>query len=281
MGDLEPLNSWQSNFHSSARPGCRHGRCSHDPHRDCPAFSAVPSCAARLIHPALDILRPRRTTRIGIWRRKTRKGERAKRVKGTSLHYKSTQSGTFDILPRFYDILFTIHSIQDALRTFFQPIKNDDARLDFYTMYKEDTEYDINYVKKYDEDLNTTLIFVCFAPSVPVSYLTQPRRWVCSPPSVLLSSSTSTRASNSIRTSNPQLSSAQSSSPSINPPFRARLPSFHPPRRILLPRSSRSPPSCTRESGDPAVCCIRRNVGEAVAQPILAEHRRVDDRALR
>jgi len=44
---------------------------------------------------------------------------------------------------------------------FFLPIKNDDARLDFYTMYKKEAmEYDTDYVKKYDEDLNTTLIFV-------------------------------------------------------------------------------------------------------------------------
>jgi len=51
--------------------------------------------------------------------------------------------------------------LQDALRTFFHPIKTDDARVDFYTMYKrEATEYDADYVKKYDEDLNTTLIFV-------------------------------------------------------------------------------------------------------------------------
>jgi len=52
-------------------------------------------------------------------------------------------------------------SFQDALRTFFQPIKNDDARLDFYAVYKKEAvEYDTDYVKKYDEDLNTTLIFV-------------------------------------------------------------------------------------------------------------------------
>ena len=52
-------------------------------------------------------------------------------------------------------------SFQDALRTFFQPIKTNDPRLDFYTIYnREATEYDLDYVKKYDEDLNTTLIFV-------------------------------------------------------------------------------------------------------------------------
>jgi len=41
------------------------------------------------------------------------------------------------------------------------PLKSDEARTDFYTVYKrESTEYDTNYVKKYDEDLNTTLVFV-------------------------------------------------------------------------------------------------------------------------
>jgi len=44
---------------------------------------------------------------------------------------------------------------------YFQPIKNDDPRLDFYTMYKRETmEYDTDYMQKYNEDLNTTLIFV-------------------------------------------------------------------------------------------------------------------------
>ena len=49
----------------------------------------------------------------------------------------------------------TGRSFQDALRAFFQPIKTDDPRVDFYTMYKrEATEYDANYIKKYDDDLN-------------------------------------------------------------------------------------------------------------------------------
>ena len=64
-------------------------------------------------------------------------------------------------LHRFDYVPLNELSFQDALRTFFQPIKNDDARLDFYTMYKKEAvEYDTDYVKKYDEDLNTTLIFV-------------------------------------------------------------------------------------------------------------------------
>lgn len=41
------------------------------------------------------------------------------------------------------------------------PLKSDEARTDFYNVYKrESTEYDTNYVKKYEEDLNTTLVFV-------------------------------------------------------------------------------------------------------------------------
>ena len=57
----------------------------------------------------------------------------------------------------------TPNSIQEALRMYLQPIKNDDPQLDFYTMYKRETvEYDTEYMQKYNEDLNTTLIFVRF-----------------------------------------------------------------------------------------------------------------------
>jgi hypothetical protein len=57
----------------------------------------------------------------------------------------------------------TLQSIQEALRMYFQPIKNDDLKLDFYTMYKrETTDYDTEYMAKHNEDLNTTLIFVRF-----------------------------------------------------------------------------------------------------------------------
>ena len=53
------------------------------------------------------------------------------------------------------------NSFRDALRSFFQQIRTEDPRLDFYAVYKrEATEFDLDYVKKYDEDLNTTLIFV-------------------------------------------------------------------------------------------------------------------------
>ena len=61
----------------------------------------------------------------------------------------------------------TLLSIQEALRMYFQPIKHDDPKIDFYTMYKrEATEYDTEYMAKHNEDLNTTLIFVRFC--VPV-----------------------------------------------------------------------------------------------------------------
>jgi len=54
-----------------------------------------------------------------------------------------------------------LDSIQEALRMYFQPIKNDDPQFDFYTMYKRETmEYDTEYMQKHNEDLNTTLIFV-------------------------------------------------------------------------------------------------------------------------
>ena len=61
----------------------------------------------------------------------------------------------------------------------FQPIKNDDPRVDFYTMYKrETTEYDKDFMDKYDEDLDTTLIFVrfcvpCIAIIISVDHTTQ------------------------------------------------------------------------------------------------------------
>jgi len=57
----------------------------------------------------------------------------------------------------------TPDSIQEALRMYLRPMKNDDPRLDFFTMYKRETmEYDTDYMQKHNEDLNTTLIFVRF-----------------------------------------------------------------------------------------------------------------------
>ena len=141
----------------------------------------------------------------------------------------------------------TGRSLQDALRTFFQPIKTDDPRVDFYTMYKrEATEYDTYYVKKYDEDLNITLIFVRRSSSVPANCLTGPRRRVCSLPSARRSLSMSTRTSNQIQATNPWPSSAPSFSLSISLPSLARPPLSHLLQKIRRARSSPPPGSCMR-----------------------------------
>ena len=77
-------------------------------------------------------------------------------------HYKLIRNGAPHPFSSPDSCPLTGPSIHDALRNFIPPIKTDDPRVDFYTMYKrESTEYDADYVKKYDEDLNTTLIFVC------------------------------------------------------------------------------------------------------------------------
>ena len=93
--------------------------------------------------------------------------KRAKRMRSDPHRYKTIQSGMFHTLHCLCCCTLTGRSFQDALRSFFQPIKTDDPRVDFYTMYKrEATEYDADYIKKYDEDLNTTLIFVRCPPPI-------------------------------------------------------------------------------------------------------------------
>ena len=56
------------------------------------------------------------------------------------------------------DILSSLHS---ALKEFFDPLRTNDSRTDFFAMYRrESEEFDRDYAGKYDEDLNTSLIFV-------------------------------------------------------------------------------------------------------------------------
>ena len=72
-------------------------------------------------------------------------------------NYKSIQNGTLTPFRHLDSCPLTGPSIQDALRNFIPPIKTGDPRVDFYTMYKrESAEHETYYVKKYDEDLNTT-----------------------------------------------------------------------------------------------------------------------------
>ena len=82
-------------------------------------------------------------------------------------------------------------------------------KLNFYTMYgQETTEYDTEYIRKHNEDLNTTLIFVRFC--VPVIAARSQESLVCSPRSALHSSSTSSRTSSLIPASGPRSTSAHS-----------------------------------------------------------------------
>lgn len=164
-------------------------------------------------------------------------------------HYKLTPSGTLYTPPQsIYQPVNEI-SIQDALRAFLSPIKNDDTCLDFYTVYKrEATEYDTDYVKKYDEDLNTTLIFVRHLSPALTTYLTCFRRRVYSPPSALPSSSISSRGSYQTRMNNQRLSSARSSLLSTSPPSLTSPLPLRPYRKIHPVKSSPYVDSCMQAS---------------------------------
>ena len=170
-----------------------------------------------------------------------------KRAKGSPHRCKSIRSGTpgdFCFLGRQP---LTGRSLQDALRDFFRPIKTDDPRVEFYTVYKrEATKYDTDYVNGYNEDLNTTLIFVRRSSFALVKYLTCSCRRVFSLLSAPPSSSMSIRSSNLILTSNPPPFSAPSFSLSISPPSLAKPPPSHLFRKIHRTRSSPSLVSCTR-----------------------------------
>jgi len=53
------------------------------------------------------------------------------------------------------------HSLHSALGEFFDPLRTNDSRADFYVVYRRESgEFDQDYARKYDEDLNTSLIFV-------------------------------------------------------------------------------------------------------------------------
>ena len=56
-------------------------------------------------------------------------------------------------------------SIHSALKEFFEPLRTNDPRADFFAAYrKESDEFDRDYAGKYDGDLNTSLIFVGDTP---------------------------------------------------------------------------------------------------------------------
>jgi hypothetical protein len=58
------------------------------------------------------------------------------------------------------------------------PLTHEDFRTKFYETYRREAEeYDREFIKKYDEDLNTTLIFVSFLCFSHVNVLTRPTGW--------------------------------------------------------------------------------------------------------
>ena len=53
------------------------------------------------------------------------------------------------------------YSLHSALKEFFEPLRTDNPRADFFAVYRKESDvFDREYAKKYDEDLNTSLIFV-------------------------------------------------------------------------------------------------------------------------
>ena len=151
--------------------------------------------------------------------------ERMKITKENPHHCESIQNGMPITHDRLHRWSLSGRSFQDALRSFFQPTKADDPRIDFYTVYgRQAAEYDMDYVGKYGDDLNTAMIFVRLPSFALVASLTRSRRPVC----LLLSAqhlpSMSIPNYNQIQTNNPPLSSAQSSSLSITPLSLVRPP---------------------------------------------------------
>ena len=124
---------------------------------------------------------------------------------------------------------------------------HEDHRARFYEHYrKEAEEYDKETIKKYDEDLNTTLIFVSFVRgSGPRA--NRGRRLVCSPLSPPHSSSSSTLSSSRTRMTRLQLSSASSSTRSTTPPSATMFPPSHNGLALHTP-SSMSKPSSSQVS---------------------------------
>lgn len=55
------------------------------------------------------------------------------------------------------------HSLHSSLKEFIEPLRTGNPRADFFTVYRKESDvYDREYARKYDEDLNTSLIFVSF-----------------------------------------------------------------------------------------------------------------------
>jgi len=57
--------------------------------------------------------------------------------------------------------LNSAYSLHSALKEFFEPLRTNNSRADFFAVYRKESDvFDREHAKKYDEDLNTSLIFV-------------------------------------------------------------------------------------------------------------------------
>ena len=64
-------------------------------------------------------------------------------------------------------LLISEASLHAVLKEFLEPLRTNDSRTDFFTIYRRESgEFDRDYAGKYDEDLNTSLIFVSFLLSL-------------------------------------------------------------------------------------------------------------------
>ena len=64
-------------------------------------------------------------------------------------------------VPSARPLLTSKSSLHSVLKEFAEPLRTNDSRTDFFAIYRRESgEFDRDYAKKYDEDLNTSLIFV-------------------------------------------------------------------------------------------------------------------------
>ncbi|KAF9781602.1 hypothetical protein BJ322DRAFT_232648 [Thelephora terrestris] len=62
--------------------------------------------------------------------------------------------------------------LHSALKEFFDPLRTGDSRTDFFALYRrESEEFDRDYAGKYDEDLNTSLIFAGLFSAVSSAFI--------------------------------------------------------------------------------------------------------------
>ncbi|KAF9642355.1 hypothetical protein BDM02DRAFT_3273495, partial [Thelephora ganbajun] len=62
--------------------------------------------------------------------------------------------------------------LHSALKEFFDPLRTNDPRADFFAVYRrESADFDRDYAGKYDEDLNTSLIFAGLFSAVSSAFI--------------------------------------------------------------------------------------------------------------